>query len=750
MRHRIVHAALALVLSACAATHFLARPARFAFLPAHDIYAYFYPKMLYAAASLAAGWGGLLWNPFQNCGEPFFALSQTGLLYPPHWLFALVEPDIALRAVIVVNQMIAGVATYLLARDLGARPAAALSGMLVLQLGTTLPVFSTLATPHLGAYAWLPVVLLAGERLLAAPGAWRATQLAAALAFQLLPGSPQIVFLTVQLLVLRLLWELVTVPGARRAGTVGWMGVGLLLGISLAAAQLVPEIEAANVSLRGTQLSPSEAEPLGSLDWPGLVKELTQRGVLARPVVIGLVPLVLGAIVSGRLHRRGMFYATVAVLYGTLAFGGKTPLFGLYLLVPGATMFRFASRLLWVSGFCFALLVALAVDALTASRERAAGGGKAAVVSLALLGGGLVAVHCTIPGGLRPVEWMVGAVAVASGAAVLAAPRLNRWLGSVVLLAVGVELVQLPGFNARALLDHPDYWARRPALEALRALLSPQDRVYVVSRSPWSFDYSLTPKTASLFRIPSADDYEPLLSERYAAFEVRLRSGRPMIDRRQAIYPVQIGSYSNRRLLDLTAVRWVLADEKEAGRVETMTPPLLRRLAVGGTLVFENPTALPRAFYVRRIQVVQDAAALLDRLARGEDDLRSLALVETAPSSGFTGLASGNGVGRVAFSVDEPTRVELSVDATEPGFLVLIDQYYPGWSATVDGLPAQIVRANYAFRVVEVPAGASKVVFRYRPPSLAIGAATTALALLVTGGILRAGAGRSRRRSHCT
>jgi len=49
------------------------------------------------------------------------------------------------------------------------------------------------------------------------------------------------------------------------------------------------------------------------------------------------------------------------------------------------------------------------------------------------------------------------------------------------------------------------------------------------------------------------------------------------------------------------------------------------------------------------------------------------------------------------------------------GFLVLSDQYFPGWFASVNGRSAPIQRANYAFRLVEVPAGQSTVEFWYSP-----------------------------------
>src|SRR5689334_1157387 len=58
----------------------------------YDIYAAHYPNVIYALQSLRTG-HGLLWNPFQNCGQPFLPSTLVGLLYPLHALFLLVDPD---------------------------------------------------------------------------------------------------------------------------------------------------------------------------------------------------------------------------------------------------------------------------------------------------------------------------------------------------------------------------------------------------------------------------------------------------------------------------------------------------------------------------------------------------------------------------------------------------------------------------------------------------------------------------------
>ena len=73
---------------------------------------------------------------------------------------------------------------------------------------------------------------------------------------------------------------------------------------------------------------------------------------------------------------------------------------------------------------------------------------------------------------------------------------------------------------------------------------------------------------------------------------------------------------------------------------------------------------------------------------------------------------------------NEPRPEELRVRALGgPGALVVADTFAPGWSATLDGEPTEIVRADGLFRAVLVGSpGAHEVVFRYRAPGLAAGA----------------------------
>ena len=79
----------------------------------------------------------------------------------------------------------------------------------------------------------------------------------------------------------------------------------------------------------------------------------------------------------------------------------------------------------------------------------------------------------------------------------------------------------------------------------------------------------------------------------------------------------------------------------------------------------------------------------------------------------------------------ESARVVCEVDARTSGYLVLLDSYYPGWRAYLEGKEAEILRANYAFRAVRVPEGKHRVEFVYRPRSFYAGLSVTGVALLI-------------------
>lgn len=75
-------------------------------------------------------------------------------------------------------------------------------------------------------------------------------------------------------------------------------------------------------------------------------------------------------------------------------------------------------------------------------------------------------------------------------------------------------------------------------------------------------------------------------------------------------------------------------------------------------------------------------------------------------------------------------RVVARVRTPTAGRLTLADTWYPGWSVTVDGQPAALLRVQRVMRAVEVSAGEHRVEFRYAPVSVTVGAWISGLSVV--------------------
>jgi hypothetical protein len=179
-------------------------------------------------------------------------------------------------------------------------------------------------------------------------------------------------------------------------------------------------------------------------------------------------------------------------------------------------------------------------------------------------------------------------------------------------------------------------------------------------------------------------------------------------------------------ILDLLGVRYLLAppdfrvDPAHWERVPGATLPLYR-----------NRREIPRAFLADGYVVATGNDAR--RLVRDAPGVPRDAVLETAPPAADrperSAAADALGTARITAYADE--RVEIDTDAAGRRLLVLTDTWFPGWRATVDGVPTAIARANVAFRAVPVAPGPHHVVFEYVPASFRIGAAISGAALLL-------------------
>jgi len=176
------------------------------------------------------------------------------------------------------------------------------------------------------------------------------------------------------------------------------------------------------------------------------------------------------------------------------------------------------------------------------------------------------------------------------------------------------------------------------------------------------------------------------------------------------------------RLLAALGCELVASDEPlDLPLVVATAPPLVHRLQ-------RIPDALPRYRVVTTAERLPSHHAALERLSSGTFARGSVLLRADGVSSepedrepfttvGVPGASDSSpdpGSAGVRVVSIAPDRVELELDGVEaPSFLVARDAFDPAWGATVDGAPARVLRADFAFRAVEIPRGARQVVLAY-------------------------------------
>lgn len=153
------------------------------------------------------------------------------------------------------------------------------------------------------------------------------------------------------------------------------------------------------------------------------------------------------------------------------------------------------------------------------------------------------------------------------------------------------------------------------------------------------------------------------------------------------------------------------------------------------------PNTLPRAYFVSHAYYARDDADSIARLAAPEFDSSQEVIIMIADGEEPLAVNASDLPDLMPLTVNKQgfDKVQLTVNAPRPGFVVLTDTFYPGWQATVDGQVVNIWRANLAFRAVVVEAGQHEVIFNYRPRSFTIGQWTsliTALVVVVVIGLL--------------
>lgn len=724
-------------------------------LAEHDARTQWYPWRVYAAESIRAGHLPL-WNPYVLCGTPFLADFQSAVFYPPNLLYCILSVALATKIIVVLHIWLSAAFTFLLCRLIGAGRWASLAGGIAFAFCA--PQLLRVPAGHWGvscAIPWLPLILFCAEWTLRRPGHWPFLLGVLAVALQLLSGIPQYVLITAILVTLFVLLRLAfDWPGARPAAVrAGGIAAFYAVGACLAGIQLWPAMEAASQGARSLPMRPEWVQQF-SLG-PECLLTLLVPGVFGGTgghvywgryffwemnAYIGIVAFVLAlfGIVAGKPRRLAWGLGIAAILMLLLSLGRHTPLMGIVAAVlPFGDALRGASKFLLPFAGVMALLAALGLDVLLRHKDEEWRKLQwiplivAAVILLSLMFMPSLqkAVKSTgetfPPARVTTADSMVmyfvrWAVAMGLVASLLLVPRMRRMtarvapaviIGAMVLDAITFSWVFMGGWSAFKAKDSS--WPTG-AGESLRKVDSGA-RLWALC-GPEIND-------AMLERVPTPEGIEPNPPQRFHIL-FRTAQNQP-IDIAPSIYQITVPGALNDRL----AAGRVLAPIRV-----THTGPGQRIVAQGDKWhAVENVSPVPRAAFYPLARYARNPGDALDMTLRA-DPRREVVIESDAAEQPPQSAALPQ---PAVFLRDDPEDVTIKVNASGPGWLVLRDNFFPGWTARVDGRDADILPADFAFRAVRLDAaGEHTVSFRYRPASLQIGLASTLCAVLFCGLVL--------------
>jgi hypothetical protein len=673
----------------------------------NDTYCIDVPIRIHAARLIRSG-EFPHWTSNLHCGYPLFADSQAGVLYPLFAIYLLSPTPEAHDVFMAVHFFLLALFTYLY-----------LVGERLSLAGSVIGAVTFMASSYhqsnhvipggLATVTWLPLALWMIRRT--ADGAGSAMWWCASVnAVMFLAGHAHAALACYSL---EALWLIYCLGWSQRGRWFTAGAVVFLLPIALCALQVIPLQRFLAESTRASGLLSSELDQeellrfrlhwkhLLTFFWPtALGTPFTWRWsdtdrayqvpwwealvVFQGFGAIALAPL---AILWDRSRSVIRFWAFVALL--ALLWSGLMPFYWLLSYVPLYNLFRWPTRYMIAFSFAVAVLTAYGGDAVARLLTKRGPALRPAAIRVAIMA--LVTVS------------IAGAVFHHFGGYLTSADFYQIHSPVIVTVANQQKHFRLVSVNALH-----GCWPADPVRLRQNAVCLPSD-------------FNL------LFGVANATHHD----QGYAV------GPRSMADLFQA---------DNPNFLKLAAVTHLAYPEPiDANHPSLFADPIraaklpddqFELLSTSPAYVYRYRNARPRAWMVYSATTIASKEDRLSHIKSPDFDPAVEAVVEKeiAPC----------GVPRQEPAVDcrqiTQDRLDIRVRTSAPGLLVVADYHWPEIVATLDGQPIEVLRANHAFRAIQVPAGEHLISMHDRPSSFYAGLAVSAVALLLLiVGLWRAG-----------
>ena len=735
-----------------------------------DILSFWLPRSCMLGRAIADGHVPL-WNPFEMSGTWFAADPQSGWLSLPtmasSWVFGCGG---GLRALIVLNPILAGLGLFWFLRKERLERIAATAGGLSISMAVSASILA-ISLPFAGTLAWTPFVMVGASGFFASSG-WRRLAWLALAAFawgqvassHLSHGLVMASGLVVAYVVARAIREVRR--GRLRAGSaLGW-SLAFLLFLPLAnLAILVPHfavLERSSLSdgygaIVGTVArarATTEDVPISATGiwaaWP-LALASTPGGYVGAAILL-FVPFSLRDVARRYLVAALGAVAVVAYLLTNTVLVGAAWFRSFALSLPyGDVYLHNPSRLRYLAFLIVPALGAIGIQWVLDHRPafgdamRWIGAGLAFFLVVPLLMGARVG---------RLTIFVTASVAVVG--VVWALARGRRWAPVVLCVVLGAELLAgaiwssvydggtvylglESGTHATLVaaplrwpdVDVHEYLSPGPIARAIQrsggsdgrylAWIRPDayfNKGYLFTRKEFDWPALLIGRSV-LFEVPDTLGYSPVQLPGYWAY-VHDTNRFPVFYNAAVL---QVPTLTDLRLL---GVRYLIVPQ---GITSPLPPGISGRTieTEGAYRLVEIDDAEPRVSVVPSWTVVSGERAALDAVLEPGFDPAAGAVLESEPGStpAVDGLE-----GAATYREASPEDVRIEAEASVPSILLVRNAWDEGWSATLDGRSVPVLRTDGFLQGIALPPGHHDVRLTYREPAIGTGLALSAIAWL--------------------
>ncbi len=673
-----------------------------------------------------------LWNPYSFSGNPHLANYQSGVFSITNLLF-IFNFNFSWGLSILFQPLLAGIFTYLFLKSLKISEEGSLLGSLSFMFSGFIVTWMSWGTLSL-AISFLPLALFAIEKYFEKDSLRYLTILYFSIPLSFFSGHFQISIYLLGFIILYIFFKFYETKNKKN--TINALFT-TALGLISSTVQLLPSLELyqnAPRSIIFQKINPIPIKQLFTIFSPDYFGNPVTRNNFSGHYIewamyTGLIPFIISLFSFFNRSKKIYFFILTSII--SLALSLDTPVLDLLvnLKIPVISTSSL-SRILCIFCFSIACLSALSIDQLKKNLQK-----KQIKKIISWLTLGLL---------IFLSSWFLILFKFLDFQTIETAKRnmllpsimfftlyffvfcsifkekLIKILFIIILLITSFEMLRFAikwqPFESRELA-----YVETPIIKEIKKL-DEEYRVY----TPFGEEGSV------YFGIPSSEGYDPLYIKRYGEFVKSIQNGNIYDADRLGAYLPREGKYLP-KAFDFLGIKYLIQKKSDEGKSWAfpfnLFPKNKFKLIYEDKKfeIFENKTVYPKAYLVGDYFVENENQKIIDKITNYNLDLRKSVILEKDPNINKNKKITGE----VKIISNTPNKIVIESNSDNEGLIIISDNFYPGWSAKINGNKKEIFRANYSFRAIPVTSGNNLIEMTYFPNSLKYGIITTAISIVI-------------------